>query len=158
MKDQEKAVVSRIEKKIEIEKRQLLNVNRRHDRIRRLEAQSVFKNMRNVINFYKHEYGKLLIDVYPINKNVELPASIEKVTLVDKEASGKVDKKVLVMIKTVKTNFLLAVLHYTLPKRLFLKLKKEERIIERRKLPISEKLFRNVEMLNGLMSPKVAMA
>lgn len=156
-------VVSKLEaKKIEkqlMKSQGMLNrVDLTYNRLKKIEIRNMFKSMSRILNSYKKEYGKLNIDVKhvePKQKMIDVSMVLTSKELKDiKDAERKIGQKLLITIRTIKNDVLLAIINYTLPNRVFSKLQKEEELINLRYEKIQSKREKLVERLKNVDGTK----
>lgn len=144
-----------VEKKITKANNALSRMSLMYHRLKKIEIRNLFQSMSKVINAYKAEHGKLIIDVQHVDKVSELKAtnfvSSEKQEYTEKQ----VGKKLLVSIRSAKNNLLLGILNYTLPPRVYSRLQKEEAIIKRKQDKILAKKDGYVKQLERINSGEV---
>lgn len=137
-----------VEKQIVKANNMLTRLNSAYGRIKKIEIRNLFRSMREILNSYKREYGKLNISIHHVNKTVELPATFDTIVTTNNTVEKKVGKKLLISISSSK-NVLLAVLHHSLPTRVYSRLKKEEDKIQKRQNQIVEKRDKLMQRLDG---------
>src|SRR6185369_12709359 len=117
------------EKLAKVSKR-LDRIGTMYDRLKKIEIRNLFQNMSKVLNTYKREHGKLIIDIKHLDK-AKFPDNVSALATEPRKADTVISDKLLVAIRSAKTpNTLLGVLNYTLPPRVFSRVKRAERVIK----------------------------
>jgi hypothetical protein len=146
---------SKIEKQIKKTDGMLNRAQSMYERLKKIEIRNVFRTMPELLNSYKREYGKLIIDV----QHVKEPAEIKSANLVVPESNtneNRIGKRLLIFIRSAKNNVLLGALNYTLSTRIFSRLHKEERVVINRQNQLQQKRNNLITKLENANSIKIS--